>query len=528
MTETPVPEILKRTSRDGTKISYTIEKQIGSGGFAVVYSGHEHPSNRPVAIKCIPKSRIADPRVKEKLISEVEIHRSLHHPNVVEFRGVFQDDNYVYILLEFCPNGTVLDMLKRHMPFDEATASNVAKQVLQALVYLHKNRVIHRDLKLQNFLLGTDNVLKVADFGLSAQLEDEDDKRMTICGTPGYLSPEVIDHTEGQTYSVDIWATGVCTFLMLTGRQPFQSKDKRQTYHKIKEVNYSWPKEPKISEVARNFVDSALQRDPSLRPSAEALLNHPFILRQSPNRSSVSTSRLNESNNNISDNDNGDNHGNHNNGNQMPKSVSSPAPVRQQLPMSGNSSGIRLPSYSVRIWWDYSHRYGLAYLLHNHVTGACFNDASRILMNPDETLAQYWDSPQTPRPEIISMLAIDDSPLKKKLLLIKHFANELKARAGQMLTPPLKINMPTDVIAHVKYWARTKDGVLFRMANRDIQANFRDHTKLFIESQSKKMFFAQGNGEVIQLQLSDLNNREKYHEVRKRFALVKEMAKNLV
>ena len=83
MTETPVPEILKRTSRDGTKISYTNEKQIGSGGFAVVYSGHEHPSNQPVAIKCIPKSRIADPRVNEKLISEVEIHRSLHHENVV-------------------------------------------------------------------------------------------------------------------------------------------------------------------------------------------------------------------------------------------------------------------------------------------------------------------------------------------------------------------------------------------------------------------------------------------------------------
>lgn len=511
MTELPpVPEVLKRTSHDGVKISYTIEKQIGSGGFAVVYSGHELPADKPIAIKCIPKTRIADPRVKEKLISEVEIHRSLHHVNVVEFRGVFQDENYVYILLEFCPNGTVLDMLKKHMPFDEETAANVARQVLKALVYLHKNRVIHRDLKLQNFLLGTNNVLKVADFGLSAQLEDEDEKRMTICGTPGYLSPEVIDHQEGQTYSVDIWATGVCTFLMLTGRQPFQSKDKKQTYHKIKEVNYTWPEKPHISEIARNFVDSALQRDPSLRPSAEKLLTHPFITRQT--NKAKPTSPLKEESP----------------PEPMPKAISSPAPIQPALPLSPGSSSATLPPYSVRIWWDYSHRYGLAYLLHNHITGACFNDASRILMTPDETLAQYWDSPQVPQPEIISMKSIDTSPLRKKLLLIQHFAKELKARAGEMPTSPLKINMPTDVIAHVKYWARTKDGILFRMANRDIQANFRDHTKLFIESQSKKLYFSQGGGKVIPMQLSDLNNKEKYHEVRKRFALVKEMAKNLV
>ena len=134
-----------------------------------------------------------------------------------------------------------------------------------------------------------------------------------------------------------------------------------------------------------------------------------------------------------------------------------------------------------------------------------------------------------PQPEIISMRAIEESPIKKKLLLIKHFASELKQRAGEMTTPPLQINLPNDVIPHVKYWARTRDGVLFRMANRDIQANFRDHTKLVIESETKKMYFDQGsNGGLIQLNLSDLYNREKYHEVRKRFAIVKEMAKNLV
>ena len=196
-------------------------------------------------------------------------------------------------------------------------------------------------------------------------------------------------------------------------------------------------------------------------------------------------------------------------------------------PKESGSEHLTLPPYSVRIWWDYSHRYGLAYLLRNSVCGACFNDFSRILLTPDETLAQYWETPQTPQPEIVSLVGIDESPLKKKLLLIKHFATELKQRVKEMEAPPLKINMPTDVIAHVKYWARTKEGILFRMANRDIQANFKDHTKLVIESQSKKMYFDTGKGVKV-LALADLSDREKNHDVRKRFVLVKEMAKHLV
>ncbi|KAH0791744.1 CAMK family protein kinase [Histomonas meleagridis] len=479
----PVPGVLHKTSHDGTKVSYVIGEKAGSGGFGTVYAGEELPSHTPIAIKCISKTRITSERIKRKIFSEVDIQRSLHHPHIVEFRGVFQDDNYIYILMEYCPNGTLLDILRQKRVFSEDEAADYCRQILEGLVYLHDNHVIHRDLKLQNFLLDSEWKLKIADFGLSAKIIDDDEKRMTICGTPGYLSPEVIGHREGQTTSVDIWATGVCAFLMLTGHQPFQSKDKHQTLKKIRHVAYSWPENCGVSEVARNFVDCLLQRDPAMRPPARALLSHPFITRQV-------TGSLNR------------------------------FPVLSERPLT-------LPSTSVRIWWDYSHRYGLAYLLHNSICGACFNDSTRILMTPDESLAQYWDSPQKPAPEIISMKGIEESPHRKKLLLIKYFASELKQKANELTAPPLRINMPTDVIGHVKYWARTNDGVLFRMANRDIQANFRDHTKLVIESASKIVYFDNAS-EVIKVNLSDLSDKEKYHEIRKRFAIVKEMAQHLV
>lgn len=509
-TTTPlIPAVLHRTTKDGAKISYTIKDKMGSGGFGTVYAGEEMPGKKPVAIKCISQKRIKDIKVKKKLYTEVDIHRSLKHKNIVEFKGVFQDENYVYILLELCPNGTVFDMLKKHNPFNEAQAALIVKQLLEALKYLHERRIIHRDLKLQNLLIDAEGNMKLADFGLSAQLKDENDKKMTMCGTPSYLSPEVIGGggKRGHTTAVDIWATGVCTFLMLTGKQPFQSSDKKITYNRISHVNYSWPEKPKVSQTAKDFINSLLVKNPDERPTAAKVLEHQFIIENTRDPKMLTPHQSSDRNS-----------GSESQPESASRSNSSTEEVR---------TVDRLPSYAVRIWWDYSHRYGLAYMLHNHICGACFNDSSRIVLDPEGKFCQYWSTPQTTAPEIVDMCDMEDSAIRKKLLLIQHFASELKSRAGQMRSQPIVINDRAQNIPHVKYWARTKEGVLFRMANRDIQANFRDHTKLVIESASKDLYYDTGK-QVNQLALTDLSDREKFHEVRKRFVLVKEMAKELV
>ena len=109
-------------------------------------------------------------------------------------------------------------------------------------------------------------------------------------------------------------------------------------------------------------------------------------------------------------------------------------PVLSEKPLA--LPAVTLP---VRIWWDYSHRYGFAYLLHNSTCGACFNDSTRVLITPDESLAQYWDSPQRPAPEKIPIKGIEESPHRKKLLLIWYFASGLKQKAGELMAPPLRI-----------------------------------------------------------------------------------------
>jgi len=503
----PVPSVLCRDRKDGSKIRYVLKEKIGSGGFAVVYSAEETPGSNIVAVKCLTKLRLTDPKNKNKLVSEIEIHKALRHPNIVEFKAVFQDTNYVYIILEYCPHGSVLEHFRKNNPYTEEYISKVLFQILTGVDYLHKKLIIHRDIKLQNLLLDENNGIKIADFGLSAKLETIDDKRNTICGTPGYLPPEIVEKSaQGHSISVDIWAIGVCAFLMLTGKHPFNASDKKITFKNISEVNYSWPEKNSLSREALDFVDTSLKRDPKFRPQASDLISHPFILKHNPQFSPPKPENFFQI---------------------QQKLPVVPVDDTYSDPITESEEIIdKLPSYAVRIWWDYSEKYGLGYMLHNHVCGACFNDSSRIVMFPDESTCQYWASPQTTEPDVYFTDKADESPIKKKLLLIKHFTTELKKRAEKMLYPPLEILSERQNVSHVKYWARTVEGILFRMANRDIQGNFKDHTKLVIESSTRVLYYDTG-ASVTKLPLSEIGSKEKYHEVRDKFALVKEMAKEL-
>lgn len=141
-------------------------------------------------------------------------------------------------------------------------------QIVGSLIYLHQNKVIHRDLKLGNLFLNENMEIKLGDFGLATRLEYNEEKKKTICGTPNYIAPEILEG-KGHSYEVDVWSVGVIIYTQLIGKPPFETPEVKTTYKKIKACSYSFPEHVTISENARNLITKILVLDPSKRPTLE-------------------------------------------------------------------------------------------------------------------------------------------------------------------------------------------------------------------------------------------------------------------
>ena len=126
--------------------------------------------------------------------------------------------------------------------------------MVSALKYMHAHKVIHRDLKLGNLFLNEKMQIKIGDFGLATKLEFDGDRKRTICGTPNYIAPEILEGKQGHSYEVDIWSLGVIIYTLLIGKPPFETSDVKTTYKRIKMNAYSFPEHVQISQQSRDLV----------------------------------------------------------------------------------------------------------------------------------------------------------------------------------------------------------------------------------------------------------------------------------
>ncbi|KAI0266184.1 Pkinase-domain-containing protein [Gloeopeniophorella convolvens] len=269
----PPPVIQDKTG----SLRYQRISFLGEGGFARVYQVRDSRNNN-LACKVVTKSSLKTKKAKTKLYAEIKIHRALDHPNIVQFLDCFEDDENVYMTLELCPNGSLMNMLHRRRVFTEPEARFFMVQLIGACHYMHTHQVIHRDLKLGNLFLDADMNIKVGDFGLAALIENPGERKKTICGTPNYIAPEVLfDTANGHSFEVDTWSIGVILYTFVVGRPPFQTKDVKEVYQRIRDNQYEFPAHRDVSLDARELVQQILTPDPQQRPSLHDIVDHDFF-----------------------------------------------------------------------------------------------------------------------------------------------------------------------------------------------------------------------------------------------------------
>ena len=211
------------------------------------------------------------------MMSEIKIHRSVSHQHVVKFEHFFEDAENVYILLELCQNQSLNELLRRRKRLHELEVQCYTLQIINALKYLHAHRIIHRDLKLGNLFLNDKMEVKLGDFGLATKLDFDGEKKRTICGTPNYIAPEVLEGKAGHSYEVDIWSLGVIIYTLIIGKPPFETSDVKTTYKRIRMNAYSFPEHIIISDAARDLITQILNGDPKMRPTLDEILAHEFL-----------------------------------------------------------------------------------------------------------------------------------------------------------------------------------------------------------------------------------------------------------
>ncbi|CAI2361085.1 unnamed protein product [Moneuplotes crassus] len=529
---------------------YLKGKQIGKGGFAKCYEFTSLENKKLYAAKVIHKSNLTRTRAKQKLMSEIKIHRSLDHQYIVGFEHFFEDSDSVFITLELCTNQTMNELLKRRKRLHEIEVQCWTMQIISALKYLHSHRVIHRDIKLGNLFISSKMEIKVGDFGLATKLDFDGEKKRTICGTPNYIAPEVIEGKSGHSYEVDIWSLGVVVYTLLIGKPPFETSNVKKTYSRIKNNTYSFPDHVQISKAAKDLIKRILIKDPKKRPSIDDILNHDFLnpgysipttlpssLLVCPPSSSYlkqyniasSTARTSAHGFAGSDKHEGFEHylNKFKNKKEVPMTAKASSPKglnkltdRNQNLNSNNGANLinkaksatstsKPPEVWVKKWVDYSTKYGLGYMLSNNAFGVFFNDSTKIILEPKGVNFDYIERKVSDKQEVIHTHTMSDYPeeFSKKVTLLQHFKNYLETES--------KNNTPNDSIekeqndaenskenernisdiVYVKKWVRTKHAVMFRLSNKIVQVNFQDHTEIILSSETRMVTYVNKKGE---------------------------------
>lgn len=403
----------------------------------------------------------------------------------------------------------MMELHKRRKALTECETRYFMRQILDGVHYLHKNRIIHRDLKLGNLFLDDELTVKIGDFGLATRLAHDGERKKTLCGTPNYIAPEILTKV-GHSYEVDVWSIGCIMYTLLVGKPPFETSTLRETYARIKSVNYKTPTH--ISGPAITMISNTLQGIPSKRPSVSKLLNDPFLtsgylplslplscLTMAPRLDTLESHNqrkpLSEMNQNEADDK------------AVFRLPISPArkikgietlsetqksgrdirkmlitlkeqvaavlltnPAREDASSAvENTDPSAQPFLWVSKWVDYSDKYGFGYQLCDDGVGVMYNDGTRLIMLANKHNIHYINR------DLNEMYyTVKDYPpsLEKKMKLMNFFLqymNEHLMKAGGSIA--IKNSDSMSRIPYMHQWFRTQTAVVMQLNNGSVQVS---------------------------------------------------------
>ena len=251
---------------------FRIISVLGRGYYGKVMLCEENTTKELYAIKTIHKKMLVNSDKVQNALTERNVLVRVHHPFIVSLKTTFQTPTKLYFAMEYAPGGELFFHLERKGAFHIHDVRIYVAELALAIEYLHDNNIIYRDIKPENILLDSEGHVKITDFGLSKEMEE--DTTSTLCGSPNYMAPEIITHTRYGP-AVDWWSLGILMYEMLFGVQPFVNENKSVLLMMIATCRVSFPRN--ANPDAQSLILGLLQKNPSERFGFEQIKSHPFF-----------------------------------------------------------------------------------------------------------------------------------------------------------------------------------------------------------------------------------------------------------
>ena len=475
---------------------YYIGKQIAEGinGKYFEFIIDENNKKKTYTCKIIPKQNIlkSNDTYEEHIMNEINIHKSLNHSNIISFKLYFEEEKNFFIIMEQC-NNSLEQLIQHRKKITELEVQYYIFQIINALKYLHKNKIMHRNLQLSNLFLSEKLILKVGDFSFAIKLKNDNIKEF-IFGHPNYVAPEMIDGEKGYSYKADIWSLGIIIYKLIIGKFPFESNNKEELFNKIKNDQIIFPEDSIISEDAKDLIKDILVKDPLKRPNLDTILSHyffkqsikiPFFLPNLFLDKSPSLSFIQE---------------------YMPNAT-------KDLIVKKSFKNINNVKIYIKKYVDNSQNDRFGYILNNGYFGAVFNDNSIMVLNKNSNYFYYSNNILKEEILLYNKNELNNYPynLNDKFDFIEMIKKYLKWGSSKELFDSennnnIQSELDSKSIVFIKsYILLPHNTIMFRFSNKDIQVFFNDDSEIIISEESRIVIYVKKNGDRYSFPLSTAN-----------------------